>query len=271
MPHHDSKRYLGQRMTVLPIADRWFEIRKVSDGITLLWEPHVVPLMRCNIWHVHGRDRDLMIDTGMGIASLREAARHLLDKNVTAVATHTHTDHVGGHHEFEHTLVHELEADELRSPSDRGTLLASVMGTEEIAKLTKAGYPFEGDLITAVPSAHYDMSNYRLRDAAVTTIVKEGDIVDIGSRHFEVLHLPGHSPGSIGLWEERTGTLFSGDAIYDGPLLDEIGGADISSYVRTMKRLRDLPVQVVHAGHDPSFGRARLIELADAYLAKRDR
>ena len=84
-----------------------------------------------------------------------------------------------------------------------------------------------------------------------------------------MLHLPGHSPGSIGLWEAKTGTLFSGDAIYDGPLLDEIDGADIPTYVRTMKRLRALPVEVVHAGHDPSFGRARLIELCDAYLAKR--
>jgi glyoxylase-like metal-dependent hydrolase (beta-lactamase superfamily II) len=254
---------------MLLIADRWFEIRKVSDDITLLWEPHIVPLMRCNIWHVRGRDRDLMIDTGMGIASLRAAARHLLDKPVTAVATHTHTDHVGGHHEFEYTLVHELEADELRSPRDRGTLLASVMGAAEIAKLAKAGYPFDGDLITALPSIDYDLASYRLKDAPVTEIVTEGDIVDIGGRHFEVMHLPGHSPGSIGLWEAKTGTLFSGDAIYDGPLLDEIDGADIPTYVRTMERLRELPVEIVRAGHDPSFGRARLIELVDAYLAKR--
>jgi glyoxylase-like metal-dependent hydrolase (beta-lactamase superfamily II) len=256
-------------MTALPIADRWFEIRTISDDITLLREPHVVPLMRCNIWHVRGRDRDLMIDTGMGIASLRDAARHLLDKKVTAVATHTHTDHVGSHHEFENTLVHALEAEELRSPRDRGTLLASIMGAEEIAKLAKAGYPIAGDLITALPTGDYHLSRYRLRDAAITAIVTEGDVVDIGNRHFEVLHLPGHSPGSIGLWEARTGTLFSGDAIYDGPLLDEIDGADIRAYIRTMKRLRELPVEVVHAGHDPSFGRARLIELVDAYLAKR--
>ena len=74
-------------MTTLPIADRWFELKRISDDITLLWEPHVVPLMRCNIWHVRGRDRDLMIDTGMGIASLQDAAKHLLQKNVTAVAT----------------------------------------------------------------------------------------------------------------------------------------------------------------------------------------
>jgi hypothetical protein len=38
-----------------------------------------------------------------------------------------------------------------------------------------------------------------------------------------------------------------------------------------MKRLRALPVEIVHAGHDPSFGRARLVALVDAYLAKRDR
>ena len=143
------------------------------------------------------------------------------------------------------------------------------MGAAEIAKLAKAGYPFDGDLITALPSADYDMSNYRLNDAPVTTIVTEGDLVDIGNRSFEVLHLPGHSPGSIGLWEAKTGTLFSGDAIYDGPLLDEIDGADIPTYVRTMKRLRELPVEIVHAGHDSSFGRPRLIELCNAYLAKR--
>ncbi|MFZ3035055.1 MAG: MBL fold metallo-hydrolase [Parvibaculum sp.] len=256
-------------MTLLPIADRWFEMKRISDDITLLWEPHVVPLMRCNIWHVRGRDRDLMIDTGMGVGNLREAARSLLEKKVTAVATHTHIDHVGGHHEFDRTLVHELEAENLRHPHDRGALRFSQIPADYVASLTRAGYELEGDLITALPYAGYDIDAYGVKDAVVSEIVKEGDIVDLGDRHFEVLHLPGHSPGCIGLWEAETGTLFSGDAIYDGPLLDEIEGADIEVYVRTMKRLRELPVRVVHAGHDPSFGRERLVELAQAYLARR--
>jgi glyoxylase-like metal-dependent hydrolase (beta-lactamase superfamily II) len=100
-------------------------------------------------------------------------------------------------------------------------------------------------------------------------LATEGDVVDLGDRAFEVLHLPGHSPGSIGLWEAKTGTLFSGDAIYDGPLLDEVPGANAATYVATMRRLRDLPVEVVHGGHDPSFGRARLVELVDAYVRRR--
>ena len=66
----------------LPIADRWFEHRSIGEGITLLWEPHVIPLMRCNIWHDRGRDRDLIIDTGMGVASLHDATLHLIDKPV---------------------------------------------------------------------------------------------------------------------------------------------------------------------------------------------
>jgi len=93
-------------------------------------------------------------------------------------------------------------------------------------------------------------------------------VVDLGDRAFEVLHLPGHSPGSIGLWEAATGTLFSGDAIYDGPLLDEIAGADIPAYRRTMERLLKLPVQVVHGGHDDSFGAERLAQIAVAYLRR---
>ena len=104
----------------------------------------------------------------------------------------------------------------------------------------------------------------------MTRLIDEGDIVDTGDRRFEVLHLPGHSPGSIGLWEAATGTLFSGDAIYDGPLLDELDHSDIGRYCETMHRLLELPVTVVHAGHDPSFGRDRLRAIARDYLDRRE-
>jgi glyoxylase-like metal-dependent hydrolase (beta-lactamase superfamily II) len=253
----------------LQITDRWFERRRINDDITLLWEPHVVPLLRCNIWHVRGRDRDLLIDTGMGIGSLKQAARDLLQKPVTAVATHIHADHVGGHYEFEDCLIHRSEAPALRQPTGEYTLLRVAFDPADLTAIPIPGYPGEGPMITALPYEGYDISNFEIRPARVTRIVDEGDIVDLGDRHFEVLHLPGHSRGSIGLWEKSTGTLFSGDSIYDGPLLDELPGSNIADYIRTMERLRDLPVRIVHAGHDPSFGRERLLELIDQYLERR--
>src|ERR1700676_4605417 len=72
----------------LPIADRWFEFERISDDITRIWEPHTIRLMQCNIWHVRGRD--LLVDTGYGVASLHEAARHTFNKSLSAVATHAH-------------------------------------------------------------------------------------------------------------------------------------------------------------------------------------
>ena len=57
-------------MTLLPAAAKWFETSRVDEATTLITEPHVIALMRCNIWHVRGRDHDLLVDTGMGLASV---------------------------------------------------------------------------------------------------------------------------------------------------------------------------------------------------------
>lgn len=252
---------------MIRIAERWFERRTAGDGITLLWEPHVVPLMRCNIWHVRGRDRDLFIDTGMGIASLREAARDLLDKKVTAVATHTHADHTGGHHEFDETIAFHGAVEDMAHPTGQSTLLdEATFDPDDLSTLLVEGYPMQGPLLTAHPSADFDPATIRIRPARNVVGVGEGDVVSTGDRAFEVLHLPGHAPSAIGLFERQTGIFFSGDAIYDAGLLDELHHSDVDQYVRTMQRLRELPVRIVHAGHEGSFGRERLQALAEDYL-----
>ena len=250
------------------VADRWFEFQRIDDDITLIWEPHVVPLIRCNIWHVRGRDRDLLIDTGLGMASLKEAARDLLAKTLTAVATHVHYDHVGGFHEFEDRIIHRAEAAKAAA-GNAASLYGAGKDDALLESIRAAGYDVPPQLFTAVPSAEYDPLAYQVKPAPATRVVDEGDVIDVGDRRFEVLHLPGHSPGRMGPREAKCGILVSGDAVYDGPLLDELPGSDIPIYVATMKRLRNLPVTVVHAGHDPSFGRDRLRALCDAYLAKR--
>lgn len=259
-------------MTIaLPVADRWFERTSVDDSITLLWEPHVVPLMRCNVWHVRGRDRDLVIDTGMGVTSLVDAATDLFDRSITAVATHGHDDHIGGHHEFDDVVAHPLEAGLIEAAELQSLDPRVAWGEGAIDGLRLMGYEMdEPYFVTALP-AGVAFDSYGQRGVAVTRLVDEGDEIDIGDRHFEVLHLPGHSPGSIGLWEAASGTLFSGDAVYDGPLLDQLAESDVDDYCRTMERLLTLPVTVVHGGHDPSFGRDRLREIAREYLSDHGR
>jgi glyoxylase-like metal-dependent hydrolase (beta-lactamase superfamily II) len=250
----------------LPVAENWFRRACFSGGITLLDEPHVAAFARCNIWHVRGRDRDLLIDTGLGLVSLRAAAQDLFERPLTAVMTHAHFDHVGGASEFDDRRVHELEAAEMSAPRGFAGLRAADLGSDLVARVRTAGYEIPEVLLDALPHAGFSLAGYQVPPAPPAHTLRDGERLDLGDRSFEVLHLPGHSPGSIGLWESRTGILFSGDALYDGPLLYELPGSSLEAYLPTLRRLRELPVTVVHAGHDPSFGRERLREIATDYL-----
>ena len=60
--------------------------------------------------------------------------------------------------------------------------------------------------------------------------------------------------------------MFSGDAVYDGDLLDNLYHSDPETYRRTLQRLRGLGAETFHGGHYPSFGKARLDQIVEAYL-----
>ena len=93
----------------------------------------------------------------------------------------------------------------------------------------------------------------------------EGDVLDLGDCAFQILPTPGHSPGSISLWDPKARTVFSGDALYDGDLLDNFYHSDPTTLRRTLARLQSLGAEVFHGGHYPSFGKTRMTELVEAY------
>jgi glyoxylase-like metal-dependent hydrolase (beta-lactamase superfamily II) len=235
-------------------ADRWYRVQNAGDGVTHIDEPHIKPFYRCNIWHVRGRDRDLLVDSGLGVVSLRRQVAFLAERPQIAVASHAHFDHIGNHHEFAERAIHAEEATLLAHPG-RSETLATTYATEE--------------MFTSLPPGGFDAPAYEVTPAAATRILHDGDIVDLGDRHFEIFHLPGHSPGSIGLWEAASGIFFAGDTIYDGHLIDDAYHSNVPAYIRSMERLRDLPVCIVHGGHHESFGRERYVELIDAYLREK--
>lgn len=234
-------------------AHDWYETIRMADGVTLVHEPWIKPFYRCNIWHVRGRDRDLLFDSGLGHVSLRRHVPLVTERPLVAVASHTHFDHIGCHHEFPERWVHRAEADILADPANARTL-ADRYATEEMFDALPVGWRTEA---------------YRIEPAPPTRVLEHGDVVDLGDRAFEVIHTPGHSPGGIGLFEPATGIFLSGDIVYDGPLIDDAYHSDREAYAATMERLRPLPVTVVHGGHFPSFGPTRYRQVVDEYVAAR--
>lgn len=234
------------------VPDGWYEIRKFADGISLISERYARDWMRCNMWLIEGRDRDILLDAGMGLRPLKAEIARLRERPVACVCSHCHFDHIGGAHEFDVRLGHKADADVHARPDlDR----------------TCARPWISGDLLSALPYEGFELRNFALTPAPLTGYLNDGDVIDLGDRAFGVFHLPGHAPGSIALYEKKSRTLFSGDVIYDGGLIDNAWHSDPEAYENSLRRLREIPVATVHAGHDASFGHDRLLALIDEYLA----
>ncbi len=236
--------------------ENWFEAVPMGEGVTLIHEPHVHPFFRCNMFHVRGRYRDMIVDTGLGWFSLTAGLPWLLDRPIVCVSSHTHFDHIGSTHEFAERLVHPAEAEIQADPRPEWTL------ADPYLVKTPASEIFYDE-----PEG-WDPAKYVIPPAPATGLVEDGDVVDLGDRAFRVVHTPGHSPGGIALLEEATGIMIAGDIIYDGPLVTDCYHSDMDDYRATMRRLRELEPSVVHGGHFESFGLSRYRELIDAFLAE---
>jgi len=177
--------------------------------------------------------------------------------------THAHLDHVGGAYEFTEIGAHTADVDVLARgvpASLCGPELAQLLGAEDV------GSPFPELMLKELLYPGYDPSSYRLQPVSLTRRLQDGERIELGGRTLTVLHLPGHTPGSIAMLEEASGVLFSGDVIYDGYLVDDLPESDVAAYRRSMAILADLEVSVVHPGHGRSFDPVRLRELAVRYL-----
>jgi glyoxylase-like metal-dependent hydrolase (beta-lactamase superfamily II) len=175
-------------------------------------------------------------------------------------------------HEFGERLVHRYEQEALAGKGQFASLLSQDFPASWRSLVGDGDRQLPEVLADAIPFEGFDLRDYRLTAAAATWLVDEGDKIALGSRVFEVMHTPGHSPGGICLLGNEAGVLFSGDTIYDSRLFDELPESDIDSYLETMVRLGSLAgVQLVCPGHDACFDGGRLRELCDAFLSRRGR
>lgn len=91
----------------------------------------------------------------------------------------------------------------------------------------------------------HPMEAERIRRKNVSIVeVAEDFRFDLGGRTLEVLELPGHTPGSIGLLDRRNRILFSGDMVGDRPLFLQFEYSSLNDYVQSMDKILSLRDEV---------------------------
>lgn len=238
---------MSTRFTTRP---DWFAQAEVGDGIFHITEPCYRADYRCNIFVVKGSKRDIVIDTGLGLASLRSFIAPIAAKPLL-VCSHSHYDHIGSNWEFGERIIHHAEAEIVAHPTRQNTYADPVFVTEDFYSL---------------PWENYDADEWQPQPAPATALMQEGDVLDLGDRKFEVLHTPGHSWGGVCLWDEAHKTIFCADTVYQGELFDFLSCSDIPTYLQTMKRLRELPVEIAFPGHNAIMNGDEFRTVIDEYL-----
>ena len=125
-----------------------------------------------------GAERAVLIDAGMGIASLKAVVDRLTELPVTVLLTHAHWDHIGGLAEFPRFAIHEAEREWLR---DFPLPLQAVK-----QNLTREPCDFP---------AGFSLENYRIFQGTPEFTYRDGTQFDLGGRTLVAVHTPGHSPG----------------------------------------------------------------------------
>jgi len=175
---------------------------------------------------IRAAHRNVLIDSGLdqNFLSLQEQllGLGLKVKDVDIIInTHEHLDHIGSNRYFqEFSLI--------------------------------AAHRFAATKITL--EDHY-VTLYRSRDLNEVPLhvhlwLENRTLFDLGSHTLEVLHTPGHTSGSICLYEFTSKTLFSGDTVFAGGALSYIAeSGSIGDYINSITRLEARKISRIYPGH----------------------
>lgn len=208
----------------------WFTIDKIDVHTYGISEYRHWEETHCYL--LNGKERSLLIDTGLGICNISEVIEKLTDKPVTAVATHIHWDHIGGHRYYPDFYAHEAELTWLNGDFPQPLEAIQKYVTDRC------------DL----PDG-YDVNTYEFFQGVPTRVLHGGECIDLGERSIDVLHTPGHAPGHMCFWEKEKGYLYTGDLVYKGTLTAWFPSTDPQAYLQSLEKIAKLPVKQVFPGH----------------------
>lgn len=172
-----------------------------------------------------------IIDPGMSTYQERKAVERFITDNglklTHIINTHLHIDHAIGNFWLKSHFPAPVEAHDSDLP----------LGLRMTEQAAMFGIPSDSEAVEIDQCLH------------------DGDFIRIGSGFLQVIHVPGHSKGSIALYDKADGFLISGDALFAGSVgRSDLPGGNGKELINSIStRLLTLPSDtVVYPGHGPA-------------------
>jgi len=213
------------------------------------------PLRELHCYIIKSEDRNLIIDTGFNIKECKDALMKGLEetktdlKNTDLLVTHLHSDHSG--------LAADLSRAGLK-------VYAGKTDAAMINKMCSEEYWKEyGEFIKLfdlqkdnVKIENHPGYKYCPKEPVEFITLSEGDKIKVGDYTFEVVDIPGHTPGHIGLYERKHKLFFCGDHIL-GKITPNIAfwGFEediLQVFFESLKKVYDYDIEHLFTAHrDP--------------------
>jgi glyoxylase-like metal-dependent hydrolase (beta-lactamase superfamily II) len=235
---------------------------EIADGIHRI-ESDLGERFMCQ-YVVAGRDHAVLVDTG-----LRDTPADVIDPYLRGAGlepdfvliSHADNDHVGGNRAFRDLhpdaifACHELDRRWVESNE--------ALVRENYGWHSAHGFP---------PMAAEELLASMSGDSPIELGLSGGETIRLDAdRVVEVLHLPGHTPGHLGLWDERTRAAIAIDAVLADGIYDRSGRKlippryyDLQALRQTIARLEALQPELLLTAHYPVLDRAEALEWLEA-------
>ena len=229
-----------------------FEVYELPNDTFAIYEPY--QFQEAINYLVLGSERAALVDSGNGIGNIKDVVDALTDLPITVLLTHEHPDHFGGAHAFDDDARFD-------DPSALERVRAGVANDRARRSVT-------GEQVWQPLPEGIDPRTFSIPGIEPKTLLEDGRLIDLGGRTLEVIHSPGHSPGSVCYLDRENRLLFTGDHFYPGPLYAFGAGVNIDDYLASNDNLagRAGEYDYVLSGHnEPWIESAVIPRVSEAF------